>query len=259
MKTIAVCNQKGGVGKTTITLNLSAGLAMVGQKVLMIDLDPQASLTLSTIGESSGQCIAEVIGSSLPGKLSILEIIHPLQENFHLAPGGLSLSISEIGLVTRLGRENILKKVLSAIDHHYDVAIIDCGPSMGLLVENALNAANAVIIPTLPTPIDKKGVSILLESLQAVRNELNPDLEILGLVISQYDQRLKLHQQMLDEFRMMDLPLLAIIGRSVEVARTIGEGKPLTSGRLLPQMHELTSKVDFWIKHGKLPDSFLSG
>ncbi|MFN7036236.1 MAG: ParA family protein [Bellilinea sp.] len=252
MKTIAIANQKGGVGKTTLSINLAAGLAEAGRNVLLIDLDPQASLTLATVGESSGQCIAEVIGGSLPGALSMAEIIRPLKPNLDLAPGGLSLSISEIGLITRLGRENILKKALSGVNG-YDATILDCGPSLGLLVENALNAADGVLIPSLPTPVDKRGVSIFLDSLNAVKNELNPSLEILGLVICQYDQRLKLHQQMLEEFRASGLPLLAVIGRSVEIARTVGEGKPLSSGRLLPQMQDLTAKVDFWLSNGKLP------
>ncbi len=252
MKTIAIANQKGGVGKTTLAINLAAGLAAAGRKVLLIDLDPQASLTLATVGESSGQCIAEVIGGSLPGTRTLAEIIRPLTPNLHLAPGGISLSISEIGLITRLGRENILKKALSGVDG-YDAVLIDCGPSLGLLVENALNAADGILIPTLPTPVDRRGVSIFLDSLNAVRNELNPSLEILGLVVCQYDQRLKLHQKTLEEFRSSGLPLLAVIGRSVEVARTVGEGKPLTSGRLLPQMQDLTAKVDFWLSNGKLP------
>ncbi len=251
MKTIAIATQKGGVGKTTLSINLAAGLAEAGRRVLLIDLDPQASLTLATVGESSGQCIAEVIGGSLPGTRSLAEIIRRLKPNLDLAPGGLSLSISELGLITRLGRENILKKALSGLDR-YDVAIVDCGPSLGLLVENALNAADGVIIPTLPTPVDRRGVSIFLESLNAVKNEINPSLEILGLVISQYDQRLKLHQQMLEEFRASGLPLLAVIGRSVEIARTVGEGKPLTSGRLLPQMQELVARIDYWLRNGKL-------
>lgn len=252
MKTIAIANQKGGVGKTTLSINLAAGLAAAGRKVLLIDIDPQASLTLATVGESSGRCIAEVMGGSLPGNLALADITRPLNEKLDLAPGGLSLSISEIGLITRMGRENILKKALMSATH-YDVAIIDCGPSLGLLVENALNVADGVLIPTLPTPMDKRGVFIFLESLKAVRNELNPSLEILGLVICQYDQRLKLHQQMLDEFRMCELPPLAVIGRSVEAARTVGEGKPLASGRLLNQMQDLTAKIDFWLSNGKLP------
>lgn len=252
MKIIAIANQKGGVGKTTLSINLAAGLAEAGRKVLLVDLDPQASLTLATVGESSGRCIAEVIGGSLPGTLSMAEIIRPLKPNLDLAPGGLSLSISEIGLITRLGRENILKKALTGLQG-YDAAVVDCGPSLGLLVENALNAADGVIIPTLPTPVDLRGVSIFLESLNAVRNELNPSLEILGLVVCQYDQRLKLHRQMLEEFTNGGLPVLGVIGRSVEIARTVGEGKPLAAGRLLPQMQELVRRVNEWLNDTRLP------
>ncbi len=252
MKIIAITNQKGGVGKTTLTLNLGAGLAAAGRRVLLVDLDPQASLTLATIGESSGSCIAEVIGTSLPGTVNLAEIIRPLGDRLDLAPGGLSLSVSEIGLITRMGRENILKKALSGLNG-YDAVIIDCGPALGLLVENALNAADGVLIPTLPTPIDLRGVAILMESLSAVRGELNPDLTVLGIVVCQYEKRLKLHQQALEELQAGSLPVLAVIGRSVEAARTVGAGKPLTGGRLVEQVQDLTAKIDRWLADGSQP------
>ncbi len=252
MKIIAITNQKGGVGKTTLTLNLGAGLAAAGRRVLLVDLDPQASLTLATIGESSGSCIAEVIGTSLPGTISLAQIIRPLGERLDLAPGGLSLSVSEIGLITRMGRENILKKALGGLNG-YDTVIIDCGPALGLLVENALNAADGVLIPTLPTPIDLRGVAILMESLSAVRGELNPDLAVLGIVVCQYEKRLKLHQQALEALQAGSLPVLAVIGRSVEAARSMGAGKPLTGGRLVEQVHDLTVKIDRWLADGSQP------
>ncbi len=246
MKVIAIANQKGGVGKTTLALNLGVGLAGLGRRVLMIDLDPQASLSLATVGESSGNCIAEVIGSTHPGHKTLKEVIRPIADSLDLAPGGLTLSVSEIGLITRMGREGILKKVLNGLDS-YDVVLIDCGPTLGLLVENALNAADGVIIPTLPTPLDIRGVRIFQESLLAVKSELNPEVELLGLVVSQYDNRLNLHRQTLAELEGGELPVLAVIGRSIQAASTVGEGKALTRGKLADQFAELTQKINLWL------------
>ena len=246
MKIIAIANQKGGVGKTTIALNLGSGLAELGRRVLLIDLDPQASLTLATVGESSGKCIAEVIGTTHPGVLKIDEIIRPVSERLDLAPGGITLSVSEICLITRKGREGILKKVLAEVNA-YDIAIIDCGPTFGLLVENALNSADGVIIPTLPTPLDLRGVHVFQESLAAVKSELNPELELLGLVVCQFDIRLRLHKETMAELENGDFPVLAVIGRSIQAASTAGVGKPLTKGKLASQYQDLTHKIDCWL------------
>lgn len=249
MKVIAIANQKGGVGKTTVTLNLATGLTNLGYRVLMIDLDSQASLTLSIVGESSGKCIAEVIGATQPGTLSLKEVIRQVSDGLDLAPGGTTLAISEIGLITRLGRENILKKALSYINE-YDLVLIDCGPTMGLLIENALCAADGVIIPTLPTALDLRGVNTFQQSLSDVRSELNPDLEILGIVINQFDWRFILHNEILKEFQSGTIPILAVIGRSVYVASTVGKGQAITTGKLADQFAGLTTTISDWLNDG---------
>jgi chromosome partitioning protein len=174
-----------------------------------------------------------------------------VSERLDLAPGGLTLSVSEIGLIARMGREGILKKALAGIDG-YDVILIDCGPTLGLLVENALNAADGVLIPTLPTPMDLRGVDIFVDTLDAVRSELNPELTILGVIVSQFDTRLKLHNASLVELLNGKLPILAVIGRSVQAATTAGEGHPLTRGKLAGQFHELTLKIDRWLDGHKI-------
>jgi chromosome partitioning protein len=251
MKVIAIANQKGGVGKTTVTLNLATGLTNLGYRVLMIDLDSQASLTLSTVGESSGKCIAEVIGATQPGTLRLTDVIRPVSEGLDLAPGGTTLAISEIGLITRLGRENILKKVLSDISG-YDLVLIDCGPTMGLLIENALCAADGVIIPTLPTALDLRGASTFQQSLSDVRSELNQDLEILGIVINQFDWRFILHNAILKEFQAGTIPILAVIGRSVMAASTVGKGQAITKGKLADQFDGLTTSISNWLNDGSI-------
>lgn len=251
MKVIAIANQKGGVGKTTVTLNLATGLTNLGHRVLMIDLDSQASLTLSTVGESSGKCVAEVIGATQPGTLSLKEVIQPVNDGLDLAPGGTTLAISELGLITRLGRENILKKALADIEG-YDLVLIDCGPTLGLLIENALCAADGVIIPTLPTGLDLRGVKTFQESLSDVRSELNPELQVLGIVINQFDWRFNLHNEILQEFQAGSIPILAVIGRSVLAASTVGKGQAITKGKLADQFDGLTATISNWLDNGTL-------
>jgi chromosome partitioning protein len=251
MKVIAIANQKGGVGKTTVTLNLATGLSNLGYRVLMIDLDSQASLTLSTVGESSGKCVAEVIGATQPGTLRLRDVIQPVSPGLDLAPGGTTLAISEIGLITRLSRETILRKALADLSG-YDLVLIDCGPTMGLLIENALCAADGVIIPTLPTGLDLRGVHTFQESLSDVRSELNPELSVLGIVINQFDWRFILHNEILNEFQAGTLPILAVIGRSVYVASTVGKGQAITKGKLAEQFEGLTASVRDWLNDGSI-------
>lgn len=246
MRILAIANQKGGTGKTTTALNLGANLASQGRRVLLVDLDPQSSLTLATLGECD-KTLADVLGGAQPGNLTMPAIIHHLAPGLDLAPGDLALSTSEMTMAARLGRENVLKKALASVTG-YDLVILDCSPSLGLLTVNALTAANAVIAPTLPSALDLRGLKLFLSSLEAVTQELNPGLQLLGVVVCQYDNRLNLHQAALADLEAAGLPVLAIIGRSVAAAQSAGNGQALTGGKLANQYQDLSNEVIKWLK-----------
>ncbi len=247
MQTIAVANQKGGTGKTTTTLNLGYGLAELGRRVLLVDLDPQSSLTLATVGECSGRSMAEVLGDTKPGSVAMSAIVQPLAERLDLAPGDLALSNTELGLTTRMGREAILKKTLANLGSRFDVVMLDCGPSLGLLAVNALVAADGVICPTLPTALDLRGLRLFLSSLETVR-EVNTGLALIGVVLCQFDPRLRLHMGALQDMQAGKLPIFkTVIKKSVHVAEATGQGEPLTSGEVAAQYRALTQEVYEWL------------
>lgn len=247
MKVLAISNQKGGVGKTTTAINAAYGLAQLGRHVLLVDLDPQASLTQAAGVSSSQGSLADVLGGAYPGQQPMSKITQPIAPGVDLAPAALDLANCELGLTSRLGRESVLKKALAGLSG-YDLAILDCGPSLGLLVINALAAAGGVLAPVVPDALGLRGLALFLTSLETVRADLNPGLEVLGTVVCQYDRRLNLHKQALDQLQKSGLPILAVIGKSVKAASAAGRGQPISGGDLADQYQVLSGEIDKWLK-----------
>lgn len=190
LKTISVLNHKGGVGKTTTTANLGAGLASLGHRVLLIDLDGQENLTYAYghRGEDDRN-----IYQAMKGNIDTLPIV-PITENLHIVPSHLDLGVADLELASEPGREAILSLLIAPIANQYDYILIDCPPSLGLLTLNALTASEGVIIPVEAEPFALKGMVKLKETIEKVQKRINPKLRILGVLITKYDGRKNLHQ-----------------------------------------------------------------
>ena len=191
-ETIAICNQKGGVGKTTTALNLGVGLARAGKKVLLIDSDPQGDLTQSLgwngddLEKSLGRLMYLVTKDCKP----IVEdtILHH-EEGVDLLPANIELAGMEMSLISVMYHETILKQVLEPYKHEYDYILIDCAPSLGMMTVNALAATDGIVVPTIPQHLLTKGIEKLLESVHQVRRGINPSLKIEGILMTLMDGR----------------------------------------------------------------------
>lgn len=222
---IAIANQKGGVGKTTTTLTLGAALVERGRSVLLVDLDPQSSLTIALGVDAEGSSLHEVLGSAIPGTHSLRDIVRPIAPRFYLAPSDISLSRSEAGLMLRLGRESVLKKALA--DALFDYVLIDCLPSLGILTINALVAAQDVIIPTLCEYLALRGIALFYQTLREVHT-INPSLRVLGILPTLYDSRLVHARDVLHAMKDKGLPVFDVeIGRSVRFAESSLAGQSI--------------------------------
>lgn len=231
MKTIAVSNHKGGCGKTATAHALGAILAAeAGRRALLIDLDPQASLTSSAgVDASAGQSLADVLGDTQPGATPLADILREVAPGLWLAPADIALSATELGLQTRLGRENVLRRALATVAGRFDVCLIDTPPGLGLLTVNGLCAAQAVLIPAQPGGSDLRALALFLDTVERMR-ELNEGLTVLGVLPTFFDGRLSHHRDALAAMQTAGLPVLPVtIGRSVRVAEAAAAGQALTT------------------------------
>lgn len=227
-KAIAICNQKGGVGKTSTAVSLSSGLALEGKKVLLIDLDPQGNAT-SGLGIDKKAVQKSIYHALLEGTL-LSEIVQPsCVPNLEVIPANEHLAGTEVELVSEMGREGRLKKALAALDSSYQFVIIDCPPSFGLLTINALTGSNSVIIPIQCEYYALEGLSQLMKTIHLIKDNLNERLEIEGILMTMADFRTNLTQEVIDEVRKHfgQKVYKTIIPRNIRMSEAPGFGKPI--------------------------------
>ena len=227
-KIIAIANQKGGVGKTTTSVNLSACLAYIGKRVLLVDIDPQGNATSGTGIDKAevDQCIYDVLVEDIDARLVIK---NTAVEGLHIIPATIQLAGAEIELVPTISREVRLKRALEAVKDEYDYIIIDCPPSLGLLTLNALTASDAVIIPVQCEYYALEGLSQLLNTVRLVQKHLNTELAIEGVLLTMLDARTNLGIQVIEEVKkyFQDKVYHTIIPRNVRLSEAPSHGEPI--------------------------------
>jgi chromosome partitioning protein len=231
---ISLCNQKGGVGKTTTTINLGASFADLGRKVLVVDFDPQGALSAGLgVQTHDAPTVYDLLLGSVKDPRDVIQ--HTDIENLDIIPANIDLSAAEVHLVNEVAREQILASVLRKVSNEYDVILIDCQPSLGLLTVNALTASHGVLIPLECEFFALRGVALLVETIDKVRDRLNPVLALDAILATMYDSR-TLHsrevlQRVVEAFG--DRVLETVIGRTVKFPDASVAGKPI--GEFAPE------------------------
>lgn len=249
-KIISICNQKGGVGKTSTAISLSSGLSLDGKKCLLVDLDPQGNAT-SGLGLDKTS-IDKSVYHALLGESKIGDLVQPTSvNNLFIVPSNENLSGAEIELVSEIGREGRLKKSLIEIENQYDFIFIDCPPSLGLLTINALTASQAILVPIQCEYYALEGLGQLMKTYQLVKENLNDGLQIEGIVMTMADFRTNLTQEVIEEVKKHfgEKVYKTVIPRNIRLSECPGFGKPI----FLYDPHSEGSK-----KYKELTNEFLS-
>ena len=246
---ISMCNQKGGVGKTTSTINMGACLAELGRKVLLVDLDPQGALSAG-LGLTHDQIQDTIYDVMLDSEVSVHSaIVHTGGAGRDLVPANIDLSAAEIQMVNEVGREHTLARALRPVRKDYDFIIIDCQPSLGLLTVNALACSQGVIIPMECEFFSLRGLALLTDTVEKVADRINFDLEIMGILVTMFDRRTRHAREVMDRVveYFGDKVFDTVITRTVRFPETSVAGEPITtwapSSQAAKQYRDLAKEV----------------